>query len=201
MEWSISIFFSVKTCRNSCIFSPRSVLSDTWNFWLVCIQQVVKTGRWRKNIWVVQRENLNRWSISIPPRHSLIAPSGITTLADRWFNLLLSFWGTAWMLQCMSANTAHMCHDVLVTELVGFLGVCMKWMSPSMSRMNFCSFEKSSWLRSFVAVANITALYMYNLWSLILFKKDCLPMPCWQFREKNVAGNLMSEIVFLVMIC
>lgn len=123
------------------------------------------------------RKYPNRWSISIPPRHSLIAPSGITTLADRWFNLMSSFWGTAWMLQWMSANTVHMCHDVLVTELVGFLGACMKWMSSSMSRMNFCSFEKSFWLRSFVAVANITALYMYNLWVLTLFKKYCLPMP------------------------
>lgn len=36
------------------------------------------------------------------------------------------------MLQWMSANTVHMCHDVLVTELVGFLGACMKWMSSSM---------------------------------------------------------------------
>ena len=29
------------------------------------------------------------------------------------------------MLQWMSANTVHMCYDVLVTELVGFLGACM----------------------------------------------------------------------------
>ena len=47
------------------------------------------------------------------------------------------------MLQWMSAKTVHMCHDVLVTELVGFPGACMKWMSSSMSRMNFSSFEKS----------------------------------------------------------
>ena len=47
------------------------------------------------------------------------------------------------MLQWMSASMVHMCHDVLVTELVGFLGACMKWMSSSISRMNFCSFEKS----------------------------------------------------------
>ena len=47
------------------------------------------------------------------------------------------------MLQWMSANTVHMRHDVLVTELVGFLCACMKWMSSSMRRMNFSSFEKS----------------------------------------------------------
>ena len=39
------------------------------------------------------------------------------------------------MLQWMSAKTVHMCHDVLVTELVGLLGACMKWMS--MSKMHF----------------------------------------------------------------
>ena len=47
------------------------------------------------------------------------------------------------MLQWMSAKTVYMCHDVLVTVLVGFLGACMKWMSSSMSTMNFSSFEKS----------------------------------------------------------
>ena len=31
------------------------------------------------------------------------------------------------MLQWMSAKTVRMCHDVLVTELVGFPGACMKW--------------------------------------------------------------------------
>ena len=35
------------------------------------------------------RKKHNRWSISIPPRHSLIAPSGITTLADWWFNVII----------------------------------------------------------------------------------------------------------------
>ena len=48
------------------------------------------------------------------------------------------------MLQWMSANTVHMCHDVFVTELVGFLGACMKWMSSSMSRMNFVPLKKFS---------------------------------------------------------
>ena len=44
----------------------------------------------------------------------------------------------------MSAKTVHMCQEVLVNELVGFLGACIKWMSSSMSSMNFCSFENKN---------------------------------------------------------
>ena len=90
------------------------------------------------------RKCANRWSISIRPRHSLTAQSGITTLDDQWFNLVSSFWGTAWMFQWMSAKTVHVCHGVLVTELVGLLGACIKWMSSSVSRMNFLPLKKVS---------------------------------------------------------
>ena len=48
------------------------------------------------------------------------------------------------MFQCMSAKTVHVCHGVLVTELVGLLGACIKWMSSSMSRMNVVPLKKSS---------------------------------------------------------
>ena len=41
------------------------------------------------------------------------------------------------MSEWMSARTVHMCHEVLVTELVGVLGAWIKWMSSSMSSMNF----------------------------------------------------------------
>lgn len=44
------------------------------------------------------------------------------------------------MLEWMSANTVHMCHDVLVREFVGFPGVCIKWMASSMSSVNCFSF-------------------------------------------------------------
>ena len=55
------------------------------------IQQVVKTGSWRKNIWAVQRENIPTGGQYKFLDGTLIAPSGITTLADRWFNLMSSF--------------------------------------------------------------------------------------------------------------
>ena len=48
------------------------------------------------------------------------------------------------MFQWLSAKTVHVCHGVLVTELVGLLGACIKWMSSSMSRMNFLPLKKVS---------------------------------------------------------
>ena len=60
------------------------------------------------------------------------------------------------MSEWMSAKTVHMCHEVLVTELVGVLGAWIKWMSSSMSSMNFFSFEnqKRFLIKIFAAMAN-----------------------------------------------